>query len=62
MKHVTIEQRYTISVMKLQAYKLKEIAKAIGKDSSAISREINRNCDKRSGEYRQRHSKPHSLR
>jgi len=52
MKHLTVEQRYTISVMKQQGYKQKEIAKAIGKDKSVISREIKRNCDKRSGEYR----------
>jgi len=39
MKHLTVEQRYTISVMKQQGYKQKEIAKAIGKDKSVISRE-----------------------
>jgi len=38
--------------MKQQGYKQKEIAKAIEKDKSVISREIKRNCDKRSGEYR----------
>lgn len=52
MKHLTVEQRYTISVMIQQGYKQKEIAKAIKKDKSVISREIKRNCDKRSGEYR----------
>lgn len=52
MKHLTVEQRYTISVMIQQGYKQKEIAKAIEKDKSVISREIKRNCDKRIGEYR----------
>jgi IS30 family transposase len=33
-------------------YSQKEIAEAIGKDKSTISREIRRNRDKRSGEYR----------
>jgi IS30 family transposase len=38
--------------MKARNYSQKEIAKAIGKDKSVISRELKRNCDKRSGEYR----------
>lgn len=52
MKHLTVEQRYTISVMKASNYSQKEIAKAIGKNKSVISIELKRNCDKRSGEYR----------
>ncbi len=52
MKHLTKEQRYTISVMKANNYSQVEIAKAIGKHKSVISRELKRNCDKRSGEYR----------
>lgn len=52
MKHLTKEQRYTISVMKSQNYSQTEIAKAIERDKSVISRELKRNCDKRSGEYR----------
>lgn len=51
MKHLTVEQRYTISVMKKRNYSQKEIAKAIEKDKSVISRELKRNCDKRSGNY-----------
>jgi transposase, IS30 family len=49
MSHVTEQQRYTIAVMLQQNYKQKEIAKAIGKDESVVSREIKRNCDKRNG-------------
>ncbi|MBP8041551.1 MAG: IS30 family transposase [Bacteroidales bacterium] len=52
MKHITVEQRYTISVMKRQKYKQKDIALAIGKDKSVVSRELKRNCDKRSGIYK----------
>ena len=52
MSHLTVEQRYTIEVMKSNGYKQKDIAKAIGKDKSVVSRELKRNRDKRSGEYR----------
>lgn len=51
MKHITKEQRYTISVMKKQGYKQKDIAFTIGKDKSVVSRELNRNCDKRNKKY-----------
>lgn len=51
MKHLTAAQRYTISVMKAQGYKQKDIAQAIDKSASAVSRELKRNCDKRSGKY-----------
>lgn len=52
MSHITVEQRYTISVMKQQNYSQKAIAQAIGKDKSVVSRELKRNCDCRNGEYR----------
>jgi len=52
MSHLTKEQRYTIEVMKNSGYKQKAIAAAIGKDNSAVSRELKRNCDGRSGKYR----------
>jgi IS30 family transposase len=52
MNHLTPEQRYTISVMLKANYSRKEIASAIGKDKSVLSREINRNCDQRNGEYK----------
>ena len=50
MKHLTREQRYTISIMKGKLNQ-SEIAEAIGKDKSVVSRELKRNCDKRSGLY-----------
>ena len=52
MSQITKEQRYTISVMKNNGFSQKEIAESIGKDKSTVSRELNRNCDKRSKEYR----------
>lgn len=52
MKHLTKEQRYTISSMLKAGHSQKEIALTISKDKSVVSREINRNADKRSGEYR----------
>lgn len=51
-KHLTVEQRYTISVLKEKGMKQKEIADTIVKDKSVISRELKRNCDQRNGEYR----------
>ena len=51
-KHLTSEQRYTISQLLENSYTQKEIAKIIGVSCSTICREIKRNCDKRSGEYR----------
>lgn len=43
MSHLNREQRYTISVMYQNKFTQKEIAKAIGKDKSVVSREISRN-------------------
>jgi len=51
MSHLTFEQRYTIAVMYQNGIKKAEIAAILGRDKSVISREINRNCDKRSGKY-----------
>lgn len=51
MGHLTKEQRYTIFVMKQQGCKINFIASTIGKDKSVVSRELKRNCDKRSGQY-----------
>lgn len=50
-KHLTVEQRYAIFAMTQKAYKQKDIAEAIGVSKSTISRELKRNCDKRSGRY-----------
>jgi len=52
MSHITYEQRYTISCMLKQGVSLESIGNIIGKDKSVISREIRRNKDERSGEYR----------
>lgn len=38
--------------MKQNGYSHNDIAKVIGKDKSVVSRELRRNCDKRSGAYR----------
>lgn len=51
MSHLTYEQRYAISVMLKAKYRQKQIAEAIDKDKSVVSREIARNCDKRNGNY-----------
>lgn len=52
MSHITESQRYTISSMLKQGYKQIEIAMAIDKDKSVISRELKRNSDSRSGIYK----------
>lgn len=51
MKHLTYEQRYTISVMKKKGVTNKLIAQFIGVHPSTISRELKRNRDLRSNEY-----------
>ncbi|MBT8245258.1 MAG: helix-turn-helix domain-containing protein, partial [Winogradskyella sp.] len=52
MSQITLEQRYEISSLyklgKTQDY----IANSIGVHKSTISRELKRNADKRSGDYR----------
>ena len=52
MTHITQEQRYTICCMLKQGYKQIEIALAIGKDKTVVSKEIRRNSDKRDGVYK----------
>jgi IS30 family transposase len=51
MKHLTVQQRYAISLLLQQGKTQKEIAQIIGKHKSTVSREIARNQDKRSGKY-----------
>lgn len=51
MSHLTYEQRYTICVMLGAGHTQSFIAKALDRDKSVISREMRRNCDKRSGTY-----------
>ena len=43
-KHLTREQRYTISCLHKQGCAQQEIAETIGKDKSVISRELKRNA------------------
>lgn len=52
MSHLTKEQRYTIDSMLQNGYNQKDIAQVINKDKSVVSREISRNSDKRSGQYK----------
>ena len=52
MTHITQEQRYTICCMLKQGYKQIEIALAIGKDKTVVSKAIRRNSDKRDGVYK----------
>lgn len=52
MSHLTKEQRYTICTMLQKGYTQSEIALVIKKDKSVVSRELRRNADARSGQYR----------
>ena len=52
MTHITQLQRYAICCMLKQGYKQIEIAVAIGKDKTVVSKEIKRNSDKRNGVYK----------
>jgi len=54
MKHLTQEQRYTISQMLEHGYSKNEIAKVISKNKTTVYREIKRNRDGRSGQYNAR--------
>jgi IS30 family transposase len=50
MSHLTSEQRYTISVLLEQNFSKKRIAIVI-KRQVRLTRELQRNCDLRSGKY-----------
>ena len=52
MGHLTLEQRYTIQVLLKEGLNQSLIAKRLNRDKSVIQREIKRNCDLRSGEYK----------
>jgi IS30 family transposase len=52
MTHITKEQRYTLERLLAKRMTQKEIGGIINKDKSVISREISRNKDPESGEYR----------
>jgi IS30 family transposase len=52
MSHLTQAQRYTIAVLKKENRSQTYIAKQIDKSKSVVCRELQRNSDKRSGDYR----------
>ncbi len=52
MAHLTVSQRYTIETMYKQGHTMTAIAEVIEKHKSVVSRELKRNCDQRSGEYK----------
>jgi len=52
MKHITLEQRYEIQAFLKAGLSQKDIANAIGKSESSISREIKRNKDLRGCGYK----------
>jgi len=50
-KHLTSDQRYTISVIYQRGHKQKDIAATIGKNKSVVSREIKRNSNPKTDKY-----------
>ena len=52
MKHITSEERHTIAYLLGQKKSPAHIARELSRDKSTITREIKRNCDLRSKEYR----------
>jgi IS30 family transposase len=52
MKQLTLGQRYEIENFNFQGFTQTKIGKLIGKDKSAISRELKRNSDQRNGVYK----------
>ena len=52
MSHLTLPQRYEISILTEQKLSMSAIAEKVGTSKSTISRELGRNSDGRSGRYR----------
>lgn len=52
MSHLTLEQRYEIFYLKNQGWNNKNVAKQIGVHPTTITRELERNSDKRSAVYK----------
>lgn len=52
MKRLTLEQRYKIETLRQENYSQTKIANILGKDRSVICRELNRNSDQRSHQYK----------
>jgi len=52
ISHIWLKERYEISALKKQGLRNSDIAKSIGRHKSTIGRELDRNADGRSMEYR----------
>jgi transposase, IS30 family len=52
MSHLTLEQRYTIEVLRKENYSQTEIAKRLNRDKSVIFNELKRNSDQCNGVYK----------
>jgi len=52
MTHLTLGERYEISILNGQGRSNAEIARALGRNRSTIGRELKRNADGRNGRYR----------
>jgi len=52
MKHLTLGERYEISILNGQGRSRAEIGRALGRNRSTIGRELKRNADGRNGRYR----------
>jgi len=52
MSHLVISQRYEIYYLQKQGFNSTDIAKNLGVHKSTISRELNRNSDRRNGVYK----------
>src|SRR5680860_597349 len=52
MTHVTLGERYERSILNEQGGSTAEKAKALGRSTSTIGRELKRNADGRNGRYR----------
>jgi len=52
MTHLTLAERYEISILDEQGRSKAEIGRALGRNRSTIGRELKRNADGRNGRYR----------
>jgi len=52
MSHLTLAERYEISVLKKQGFSNSRVATELSRDKSTIGRELKRNADSRNQKYR----------
>ena len=52
MSHLTLSQRYEISILNQEKLSISSIAERIGKNKSTVYRELKRNSDARNGQYK----------